>query len=52
MWQIVFMAGFKEIVQVGTLRYFFFFQINLDCLMRIIVMLPIIDKGKEDMIFW
>ena len=51
MWQIVLMAGFKEIVQVGTLCYFFF-QINLDCLMRIIVMLPIIDKGKEEMFFW
>ena len=51
MWQIVLMAGFKEVVQVGTLSYFFS-QINLDCLMRIIVMLPIIGKGKEEMFFW
>lgn len=50
MWQIVLMAGFKEVVQVGTLSYFFF-QINLDCLMRIIVMLLIIGKGKEEMFF-
>lgn len=51
MWQIVLMAGFKEVVQVETLSYFFF-QINLDCLMRIIVMLLIIGKGKEEMFFW
>ena len=54
MWQIVLVAGFKEVVQVaiGTLIFFFFpNKPGLLRLMRIIVMLPIIDKEKEEMFF-